>query len=175
MSYPTIHTRPLLRHEPPYNDLNVGQQRFLLRRLFLLAINCGLHFKVFRFDRRVTKTRSELEKAIRGELRSFVRNSYSLFADHDNTILYYDDGQTPLSNALTDILDGEIASLDHRHIVPTNYQQYRLAQIADLACCIELSEILYQEGRPTKSELIVFGSQNKFEKMYYMSFASMQI
>ncbi|WP_346682276.1 hypothetical protein [Bifidobacterium pullorum] len=56
----------------------------------------------------------------------------------DTTILYYDDGQKQLARILSDT-DELIINIDHRHLDPTDYRLYRLAQVADLACCLELT------------------------------------
>ena len=175
LNFPTIHTRPLLRHEGLYKTLNIKQQRCLFSRLYIFAKKCGLRYKVFSFDRKTCREGSELQTQISKQLETFVRDYYELFLGHERTILYYDDGQRPLSNALTSVLDRNVAGLDHRHIEPSDYQQYRLAQVADLACCLELSKLLYDNGNPTNSERLVFGSAKQFKKRYYEGFAEKQL
>jgi hypothetical protein len=175
LAFPTIHTRPLLRHERPYESLDIHQQRWLFSRLYLFAKKCDLRYKVFAFERKTCREGTELQEMISKRLASFVGDSYEIFAGHEKTILYYDDGQRLLSTALTSALDGNIAGLDHRHIEPTNYQHYRLAQVADLACCLELSKLLYDGGNLTNSERLVFGSAKQFNKQYYKGFSTKQL
>ena len=170
----SIHTRPLLRHEDEYRNLTLQEQRYLLSRLYLFARKCDLKYKVFSFDRRTCRTPGDLERKVSREITSFIRENHKLFASYDTTILYYDDGQKQLAHILSDI-DELIINIDHMHLDPTDYRLYRLAQVADLACCLELTKLHFDTGQPTNSERYVFGNARNFRKSFYKAFRRNQL
>lgn len=100
--------------------------------------------------------------------------SHNLFASYDKTILYYDDGQKQLANILSQN-DELIPGIDHRHLDPTDYRLYRLAQVADLACCLELTKLHFDINEPTTSERYAFGNARDFRKSFYKSFLRKQL
>ena len=170
----SIHTRPLLRHEDEYRNLTVQEQRYLLSRLYLFAKKCNLRYKVFVFDRRTCRAPGELARKASREITGFIQDSHALFASYDRTILYYDDGQKQLANILAGA-DDLISNIDHRHLDPTDYRLYRLAQVADLACCLELTKLHFDANQPTTSERCVFGNARDFRKSFYKTFQKKQL
>lgn len=170
----SIHTRPLLRHEDEYRDFTVQEQRYLLSRLYLFAKKCDLRYKVFSFDRRICRTSEELTRQVSREVTDFVHRQRDLFASYGKTILYYDDGQKQLARIITG-MDEIIPNLDHRHVDPTDYRLYRLAQVADLACCLELTKLHFDAKQPTTSERYVFGTARDFKKSFYKTFLRRQL
>lgn len=170
----SIHTRPLLRHEDEYRDLTIQEQRYLLSRLYLFAKKCDLNYKIFSFDRRTCRTPDELARKASREITAFIQDHHEMFASYDKTILYYDDGQKQLANILSET-DGLIENIDHRHLDPTDYRLYRLAQVADLACCLELTKLHFDSSQPTTSERYIFGTARDFRKSFYKTFQRKQV
>jgi hypothetical protein len=170
----SIHTRPLLRHEGEYRDLTIGEQRYLLSRLYLFARKCELRYKVLVFERRNYRTSEELSHQVARTFNDFARRNHGLFEQYEKIILYYDDGQKQLANIIT-AADGLIPNIDHRHLDPTDYRLYRLAQVADFACCLELTKLHFESHQPTASERYVFGTARDFKKSFYKTFSRRQI
>ncbi|MBT1167159.1 DUF3800 domain-containing protein [Bifidobacterium simiarum] len=170
----SIHTRPLLRHEGEYRDFTVQEQRYLLSRLYLFSKKCDLRYKIFSFERRTCRTTEELFRRVSREIVEFVQRHHDLFSSYEKTILYYDDGQKQLARVIAGI-DTLIPNLDHRHVDPTDYRMYRLAQVADLACCLELTKLHFDVNQPTTSERYVFGTARDFRKSFYKAFARRQL
>ena len=170
----SIHTRPLLRHEGEYRNLTVKEQRYLLSRLYLFAKKCDLKYKTFVFDRRTCRTSEELEKQISRAIIDFVKQEQALFSAYNKTILYYDDGQKRLAHIIAQI-DELVSNMDHRHLDSTDYRLYRLAQVADLACCLELTQCHFKLNQPTTSERFIFGSARNFKKAFYKTFHREQL
>jgi hypothetical protein len=56
--------------------------------------------------------------------------------------------------------------LDRRHIEPKVYRNYRLAQVADMVCCIELTAARIKNNLAGRNELAFFGSGREFKKAY---------
>ncbi|MDF7664460.1 DUF3800 domain-containing protein [Bifidobacterium sp. ESL0763] len=169
-----IHTRPLLRGEYEYKEFSISERQRMLSRLYVFAGKCHLRYKMFTFDRKIYRSPESLGKAITQEFNDFALTNQSLFTGYDEVIVYYDDGQNQLASIVSR-LDSLILHIDHRHINPLNYQQYRLAQVADLACCMELSHLRYIHNQTTRSEEIVFGKARDFKKNYYRKFARKQL
>lgn len=68
LAFSTIHTRPLLRHERPYESLSIHEQRWLFSHLYLFAKKCNLRYKVFAFDRKTCRKGAELQGLIAKQL-----------------------------------------------------------------------------------------------------------
>jgi hypothetical protein len=140
----------------------------------LFAKKCDLRYKALAFDRRNCRKPEDLERVVRRELIAFIRSRHDLFINYDKTIIYYDDGQKQLARIISNI-DMLISNIDHRHIDPTDYRQYRLAQVADLACCLELTKLHYDINQPTMSERFIFGTARDFRKSFYKTFERHQL
>lgn len=155
-------------------QLDLARTTLSSLRAVSLRQKCDLKYKVFSFDRRTCRTPGDLERKVSREITSFIRENHKLFASYDTTILYYDDGQKQLAHILSDI-DELIINIDHRHLDPTDYRLYRLAQVADLACCLELTKLHFDTGQPTNSERYVFGNARNFRKSFYKAFRRNQL
>lgn len=67
--------------------------------------------------------------------------------------MYYDNGQTELNLVLNTILSMLLSNVEFRKASPG---EYRLLQLADFICSIELLSLKQQENRLSKSESSFF-------------------
>mgnify|MGYP003306820803 CR=1 FL=1 len=98
----------------------------------------------------------KLEARIAKELSQFIRDNLSVFQEYEKVIVYYDNGQIELSAILNAVFSVHFGNVEFRKAEP---QKYRLLQIADFICSVELLKIKMQEKRLSKSE----------EKFFYNS------
>lgn len=87
------------------------------------------------------------------ELSQFIRDNQQFFAGFDSVILYYDNGQHELNKILNMVLATELSSHDIRKVLPN---EYRLFQVADLICTLELLELKIHTGSLSRSEEMLF-------------------
>ena len=76
-------------------------------------------------------------------------------------ILYYDNGQHELKRILNTVLATLLVSYDIRKVIPS---KYRLFQVADLICTLELLRLKIEHGNLSNSEKWIFHSKRELKK-----------
>ena len=76
-------------------------------------------------------------------------------------ILYYDNGQHELNRILNTVLATQLAEYDVRKVIPN---EYRLFQVADLICTLELLRVKVECGKLSNSEERIFHSARDLKK-----------
>lgn len=156
-----IHTAPLIRREYPYDNYSPNERRAIFSKLFYFALNCDISYKTFVFKKNEFENIFKLEARMARELSQFIRDNQMFFSDFDSVILYYDNGQYELNKILNMVLATELSSYDIRKVMPN---EYRLFQVADLICTLELLEIKIQTGSLSRSEELLFHSKRDLKK-----------
>lgn len=157
-----VHTEPLIRREAPYEAFTPNERRAIFTKLFFFAKNCNISYKTFVFEKRQFNDEMKLEARIARDISQFIRENLAYFQSFSNVILYYDNGQKQLSRILNTILATEIVEYDVRKVKPSDY---RLFQVADLICTIELMNKKFEEGENiSKSEQYIFHNKRDFRK-----------
>ncbi len=157
-----VHTEPLIRREAPYEAFTPNERRAIFTKLFFFAKKCEISYKTFIFEKQQFKDEMKLEAKIAREISLFIRNNLSYFQSFDELVLYYDNGQKQLSRILNTVLATEIVDYDVRKVRPSDY---RLFQVADLICTLELLNKKMEEGEQlSRSEQFIFHSKRDFKK-----------
>lgn len=156
-----IHTAPLIRREYPYENFLPNERRAIFSKLFYFALNCEISYKSFIFKKNEYENIFKLEARIAKELSQFIRDKQEYFRGFDSVILYYDNGQHELNKILNMVLATELPVYDMRKVLPN---EYRLFQVADLICTLELLEFKIQSGVMTRSEELLFHSKRDLKK-----------
>ena len=157
-----VHTEPLIRREAPYEEFTPNERRSILTKLFFFAKKCDISYKTFLFEKQQFKDEMKLEARIAREISLFIRDNLSYFQSFDELVLYYDNGQKQLNRILNTVLATEIVDYDVRKVKPSDY---RLFQVADLICTLELLNKKMEEGEQlSKSEQYIFHSKRDFKK-----------
>ena len=130
--------------------------------MFFFAKKCDISYKTFIFEKQQFKDEMKLEARIAREISLFIRDNLSYFQFFDELVLYYDNGQKQLNRILNTVLATEIVDYDVRKVKPSDY---RLFQVADLICTLELLNKKMEEGEQlSKSEQYIFHSKRDFKK-----------
>ena len=144
-----IHTEPLIRKEPPYKNENWEQRRKLFYSLLLFAWKCPINYHSFIYTKRKFKDKDALVSMMARDLSAFIRDHLSLFDSFDKIKVYYDNGQNEISNILNVSLNSFLQNVEISNVKPKNY---KLFQVADLICTIELLNIKYNTKALSNSE-----------------------
>ena len=80
--------------------------------------------------------------------------------------MYYDNGQAELSAILNAVFSVLFTEVEFRKAEP---QKYRLLQVADFVCSMELLKIKREEKRLSKSEEMMFYKQQELKKPFLKS------
>jgi hypothetical protein len=156
-----IHTEPLIRRETPYQNYQPNERRAIFSKLFYFAMNCDIKYKSFVFKKSEYSDIFKLEAKIARELSQFIRANLNFFQTFDKIILYYDNGQHELNRILNTVFATELVDYEVRKVLPSDY---RLFQVADLICTLELLEYKIEHGELTRSEQLLFHSKRELKK-----------
>ena len=87
------------------------------------------------------------------ELGSFIKEKHDYFLPFNKIKVYYDNGQSEISSILLVSLSTLINDIDFRKVKPIDY---KLFQVADLICTLNLIKIKLEKKENTKWELALF-------------------
>ena len=156
-----IHTEPLIRREKPYQYFQPNERRAIFSKLYYFTLNCDIKYKSFVFHKSEYENKFKLEARIARELSQFIRGNLAYFQGYEKVILYYDNGQHELNRILNTVLATELAEYDVRKVLPSDY---RLFQVADLICTLELLRIKMENGQLSSSEERMFHGKRDLKK-----------
>jgi len=156
-----VHTEPLIRREPPYQYFQPNERRAIFSKLYYFTLNCDIKYKSFVFKKAEYENSFKLEARMARELSLFIRENLSYFQSFEKVILYYDNGQHELNRILNTVLATQLADYDVRKVIPN---EYRLFQVADLICTLELLKMKLEHGKLSNSEERIFHSKRDLKK-----------
>ena len=165
LGYPNhaIHTGPLIRREAVYANDTVESRKKLFNSLFHFTRQ--LNFRYICVSIRKSECRDEIDMAshLSRAISEELRWNKEYLESFDKVIIYYDNGQIELTKILTSIFNSLFFNVEFRKVQPVNY---RLFQVADLICTLELLSIKERNHLLTKSEEMFFGSVKELKKSY---------
>lgn len=163
-----IHTGPLIRKEPPYEGMRMESRKGLFDSLFNFMRKTGVKCGAISFDKTIACTESvSVAEVLERRFDAYLLEHGGLFLGFDRVIGYYDHGQKYLSDIIANALGSLPLPVEMRKSCPADY---RLAQVADLACTMELLGIKASRSALGRSELDFFGGARKLKKDYLKQF-----
>lgn len=156
-----IHTAPLIRREEDYKNLSPNERRNIFSKLYYFASKCEIQYKSFIFQKKEFNSQFQLEERITREISSFINENIIYFQRFEKVILYYDNGQHELSQVLNAGLSTGLTTYETRKVLP---HDYKLFQVADLICTLELLRLKISTGNLTRSETLIFHSKRDLKK-----------
>lgn len=158
-----FHAGPIIRREEDYQNFSITERRQFLNRILNFAKNCELSYITFIVEKKHMNDSLSLTVSLAKQLSAFIRDEYSFFAPFDRIIIYYDNGQGELNKLLASIFTAMISQVEFRKVTPADY---RLFQVADLFCTLELICLKDKRNILSKSEKAFFGSMRDMRKNY---------
>lgn len=119
----------------------------------MLFLHAPIKHNSIIIDRKTAGDKFALSTQLSKQIKSFVSKNYDYFSSFDKVNVYYDNGQTELNLVLNTILSMLLSNVEFRKASPG---EYRLLQLADFICSIELLSLKQQENRLSKSESSFF-------------------
>lgn len=158
-----FHAGPIIRREQDYQYLSVTERRKCLNRIVSFAKSCTISYITFAVEKKHMHDSLELTVALSKQLSAFVREEYAFFMKFDRIVVHYDNGQIELSKLLASVFAILLPQAEFRKVIPTDY---RLFQVADLFCTLELICLKDEHHILSKSEQSFFGSMRDMRKNY---------
>ena len=158
-----FHSEPLLNGHEGYADLSLSQRKKLLYSFNVLVQRLPIQYATFVYKHRKRKDPEVLAQHIERDLTALINEHLQLFQDFDKVKIYYDNGQKLVRQALY----GAISScLSQQAVIrkKTTMTEYRLAQVADYLCTIELAAVKYAAKENGGTYDKFFGGIGTFKK-----------
>lgn len=160
----TVHTSPLIRREENYVNMLPNERRKIFSKLYYFAMNCDIQYKTFLYDKKDFTDSLKMEERMYRDMKGFFDESLSFFQSFENVVLYYDNGQQKLNHLLNLVLAACFSKYEIRKIVPS---EYKLFQVADLICTLELLNKKFETEEMTRSEKLIFHTKRDFKKDFF--------
>lgn len=158
-----VHTGPLIRRESVYaQDLPEDRKR-LFNALFNFARKLNINYACAKIKKAECSDQIAMTAKLSKAIASVLRDNDSYFSSFQQVNVYYDNGQGELSKILTSVFSTLYAHVDFRKVRPVDY---KLFQVADLICTLELLAEKAEANIFSKSEMEFFNNVRDFKKNY---------
>lgn len=161
-----IHTGPVIRREEVFARYSIDERRKLLYKLLNFVNACPISYLTVVVNRKEAVDKVSLSGKLAKAINMAISVHQEFFASFDKIIVYYDNGQNELSAILNAVFSIQFSSVEFRRAAP---QEYRLLQVADFICSMELLKIKKDEKRLSKSEEKFFYKPQELKKTFLKS------
>ncbi len=165
MGYPEhcVHTGPIIRQEQEYRFESIEVRRKLLKKMMAFFRQVNIQCKTVYIEKKHISDEVEAAGKLAKNLSTFLRNHISEFLSYDVVKVYYDNGQIELNKILSSVFHVLLDNVEFRKVIPSDY---RLFQIADLVCTLQLLEFKCDNHTLSNSEKRFFESERILKKNY---------
>ena len=132
--------------------------------LLLFTNRINIKYHVVSVNKKQAVGSKQLVDMLSKQLVLFLKEKMEYFTSFDKIIVYYDYGQSEITTILTSVLNTLFSEVEFRHVRP---HAYKLFQVADMICTLELTKMNFDAKRVSKSEENFFESYRKFRDYYY--------
>ena len=167
-----VHTGPIIRREEVFTHLSIDERRKLLYKILHLYLMSDIHHITVKVPRREAPDKVSLSGKLAKQLKQALDAHHDFFSGYDKFIVYYDNGQSELSYVLNAVFSICFPDVEFRKAEPQNY---RLLQLADFICSVELLQIKRDEKRLSKSEEQFFYKPQELKKTFLHSIAKKKL
>lgn len=158
-----IHNGPIVRREAPYEYMDIKERRRIFNKMVAFTRQLNISFKCFHIEKKHITDTIEASGKLSKQLASFLQEHYDEFLTYDKIKVYYDNGQIELTRILSSVLNALLPEVEFRKVLPS---EYRLFQVADLICTLELVRLKMESKTLSKHELAFWGKESDFKKNY---------
>lgn len=161
-----FHAGPIIRKENDYKLLSLTERRKYLNMLVALAKKLPIKYHSVCVRKEYDGDKIRLNMFLSKRLAEFIRSHYEYFLGFSRIVVYYDNGQTELASVLVSVMSTLLDNVEFRIVKPS---EYRLFQVSDLLCSLELCRLHYDDNVVPESQEIFFGNRRYFLKNYWKS------
>lgn len=158
-----IHTGPIIRKEDVFQNFSLDTRRKMIYTIFNFAMKCPVQYYTIAIKRKDACDRVQLSGQLGKAIKQMLNDHRDFLSSFEKVIVYYDNGQKELSSILNAIFSFQLSNVEFRKADP---REYRLLQVADFFCSIELLKIKREENRLSKGESQFFYKPNELKKTF---------
>ena len=158
-----IHTGPIIRKEEIYTHMSIEERRRIFNKMVAFIRQIDIRYKCFYIDKKHISDVVEASGKLSKQISLFIREHYEDFLSFHNVKIYYDNGQVEVSKILSSVFNALLPNPIFRKVMPV---EYKLFQVADLLCTLELVKLKLENNMFSKSEKSFFGNIHDLKKNY---------
>ena len=169
-----FHASPLMNGKDQYSGLDLRTRKMLLGSFRVFFRHMPVRYHTFAY---VTKQFASLDKlagTMRRDLVNFLFDNLAELQSYDMVKVYYDNGQDIVKQALDRSVD-KVLSKGVIRRRKTSMTDYRLEQVADYLCTIELALVKYQAKENGETYNKFFGGIGSFKRNWLKQARSKRI
>lgn len=158
------HAGPLIRKEKMFASFRREWRAKVFKLLFDFARRVDFKYHCLCVDKRYISSASQIVTILQTDLAAFLNTHKLQIQKHGRIKIYYDCGQSPVTNILHRIFTADLGGMVEfaQNVKP---QDYKLFQVADLLCTTSLIERrLVNAEHMTESEHAFFGGPRLFKR-----------
>lgn len=167
-----VHVGPLIRRESIYINELMENRKKVFSALFNFARKLPFNYINAKIKKSECNDVVELTSKLSKSISKVLKEHSEYFESFDKIIVYYDNGQVELTKILTTLFSALFYNVEFRKVTPVDY---KLFQVADLVCTLELLEEKANTNSFSHSETEFFHSVRDFRKNYYKWIAKKHI
>ena len=161
----SVHAGPMIRREEEYRTMARELRIRIFRRMMVFMQKASFKYKCFKLFKPYNSSDKAIHDTLLQEIVDFLITHRDDFNASEKIKVYYDNGQTQV----TALLKEAFAIYSAKVEFATDVQpfKYRLFQVADVICTLELVKAkLLATGSISESEDRFFGGIKNFKKNY---------
>ena len=158
-----IHTGPIIRKEEIYINMSIDERRRIFNKMVAFIRQVNIRYKCFYIEKKHISDVVDATGKLSKQISQFIRDHYEEFLSFDDVKIYYDNGQVEVSKILSSVFNVMLPNPIFRKVKPL---EYKLFQVADLFCTLELVRLKLENNMFSKSEKTFFGNMRDLKKNY---------
>lgn len=158
-----VHTGPIIRREEIYKTMYMEERKRIFHALFNFTRRLDINYICAYVDKNECNDIITMISKLSRNIANAISSNSSFFNSFDKIVIYYDNGQVELTKIITSVFNIFYSNIEFRKVRPVDY---KLFQVADLLCSLELLSLKADAKAFTKSETEFFCSIRTFKKNY---------
>lgn len=159
-----MHAGPLLNGNDDYRHLDKETHRHLLSTFRAFVQHLPFDYLCFSYRKSQFGNDSDrLATAMKRDVTYALFEKLESLQVFDRVKIYYDNGQGIVTEVIHDAFEYVLAreAIVYKDARPADY---RLLQVVDYICTIELTAIKFETGKTTATDSLFFGTRRDFKK-----------
>lgn len=165
IGYPNhcVHAGPIIRQEQEYRFESIEVRQKIMKKMMSFLRQVDIKCKTVYIEKKHISDEVEAVGKLAKQLSRFLQDNMSMFASYDAVKVYYDNGQIELNKILSSVFNIFLDNVEFRKVIPSDY---RLFQIADMVCTLQLLELKCDNHVLSNSEKRFFENDRTLKKNY---------
>ncbi len=165
IGYPNhcVHAGPIIRQEQDYRFEKMEIRQKIMKKMMSFLRQTNTMCKTIYIEKKHIADEIEVAGKLAKQLSRFLRDNMFYFASYDMIKVYYDNGQIELNKILSSVFNVLFDNVEFRKVIPSDY---RLFQVADLVCTLQLLELKCENHVLSNSEKRFFGNDRTLKKNF---------